>query len=42
MDGLVASARAWMISAAVCPCVAQCILFWTLAKKRCDSSASAF
>ena len=29
-----------MISAAVCPCVAQCILFCTVAKNCCDSSVS--
>jgi hypothetical protein len=40
MNGWDASARAWTISAAVCPCVAQWTLFWTVAKKRCDSSES--
>ena len=36
MKGLLASARSWMISAAVWPCVAQCILFCTVAKNCCD------
>jgi hypothetical protein len=29
------SARPWTISAAVCPCAAQCILFCTIAKNCC-------
>jgi hypothetical protein len=38
MFGLVASARVATISAAVWPCAAQCILFWTVLKKRWDTS----
>ena len=39
MFGRLASARAAMTSAAVWPWAAQCILFCTVLKKRCDASA---
>jgi len=39
MFGRAASARAWTISAAVCPWAAQGILFCTMAKKRWRASA---
>lgn len=35
--GRSASARAAMISAAVWPWAAQCILFWTVTKNRCEA-----
>lgn len=37
--GLSASARLPITSAAVWPCAAQCILFWTTAKNFCEASA---
>src|ERR1700733_14320030 len=37
--GLAAFALSCTISAAVCPCAAQCILFCTRAKKFCDGIA---
>ena len=38
LDGFPAFTRAWMTSAAVCPCAAQCILFCTVAKNCCEIS----
>jgi hypothetical protein len=39
--GALASVRSAISSAAVCPCAAQCVLFCTVAKKRCEDSADA-